>query len=370
VVTVTPNASGYLAGPDGAAYFNVTRTDDGCRAEEMQLSQVAGNVYAQLGDAQSNGLNASAISTLQVGMSVSQGMQVFTHDSSRATFALPLGGDNQAAVAINGRTTIEIGAYCRDSSGKLHIVLRASKPGQVLVKWPPNANADIKITTPAGDVSSVHTRYFISVDVDGATSLIGLEGTARFTDSQGGSVDVDAGKRVTVTEGQRVSGMIPVAVQGQVDPRLVAMLEPAGTAASFGASNTSSSTGSGSFDLATYSPWLIAAGAGILLLAVVYGFALTRSRSRKQVPMSAPPAMPPMPIMPVVDPFASVAAQYQWMRGEMAAGRMSLQQCNAMLAGMTVRDVYGRTWMLNGNDGHWLVYDGRQWIYANPYQPG
>jgi hypothetical protein len=85
------------------------------------------------------------------------------------------------------------------------------------------------------------------------------------------------------------------------------------------------------------------------------------------VPMSAP--MPMAMPMPMQDPFVAVEMQYQWMRGEMAAGRMYPQQANATLAQMTVRDAYGYTWMLNGYDGRWLVYNGREWVPANPHQP-
>ena len=73
----------------------------------------------------------------------------------------------------------------------------------------------------------------------------------------------------------------------------------------------------------------------------------------------------PVPMQPQ-DPFSAVEAQYQWMRGEMAAGRMNIQQASAMLSGMTLRDAYGRAWMLDANSGQWMVYNGTQWVYANP----
>ena len=84
------------------------------------------------------------------------------------------------------------------------------------------------------------------------------------------------------------------------------------------------------------------------------------------------PAQPgaPLGVAASQSPFSAVEAQYQWMRGEMAAGRMSLQQCYAMLAAMTLRDAYGRAWMLNVNDGQWLVYNGHEWVRGDPHQLG
>jgi hypothetical protein len=334
------------------------------------LSQMEGTVLAQLNSTQVAEPSRLPLSYLQPGMGLSQNMQVITTDG-RATLTLPLGGEKQALLALNGDTTVQIGTYCRDSSGKVHIVLLVSKPGQLLVQWPPDANAEIKISTPSGDVSSVHTRYFINVDKDGTTSLTGLEGTARLTDAQGATVDVDAGKRLTAAPGQPVSGLTPVDAQGQVDPRLLAILtgSPApsttGASSSSGPAQPSVNSVNG---VPSYIPWLIAAGAGVLLLALLLLVVLRRPRVPQPV-MSAPGPSGTVP-MPPPNPFTAVEAQYQYMRAEMAAGRMTQQQCGAALASMTVRDAYQRTWMLDGNTGQWLVYDGRAWVPADPRRSG
>ncbi|HMA36045.1 MAG TPA: hypothetical protein VKY74_16400, partial [Chloroflexia bacterium] len=368
VVAVTPHASGYLAGPDGDAYFAVAHPGDACQAQALLVGQVQGTVLAQLNSTQVGGKNLSPFSMLQPGMSVTPNMQVLTHPSSRATFSLPLGGTDAAQVALNGDTTVQIGIYCRDAAGKVHIALLVSNPGQVLVQWPPNANAEITIHTPAGKVSSLHTRYFINVDKDGTTSVTGLEGTARLTDSQGATVDVDGGKQVSVAAGQAVRGVVPGAAQGQVDPQLVAILAAGAAQPPSGVSSTAASStsppASKPLIITPYIPWLIAAGGGLLLLGLGLVFVLARARARRPALSAVAPAgtVP----MPPAAPFAGIEAQYGYMRTEIAAGRMSLQQCEAALAQMMVQDAYGRTWMLNGNDGRWLVYNGREWVPAEP----
>jgi|GEM_PF-4535376 len=82
---------------------------------------------------------------------------------------------------------------------------------------------------------------------------------------------------------------------------------------------------------------------------------------------SSPPPPPPYSPNPNnLNQFQRVQMEYARLRGELAAGRMTLQQYEAAVNAMRVQDQHGRYWMMGTVDGLWYVYDGRSWWRADP----
>ncbi|HKP51205.1 MAG TPA: hypothetical protein VJ183_00990 [Chloroflexia bacterium] len=125
---------------------------------------------------------------------------------------------------------------------------------------------------------------------------------------------------------------------------------------------------------------------GVSLFAVlVLAIALRRPRAPQlpaQGPYPTPSLMgqqPPIPPMPThaAPPNPAHAAQFRWaeqeysrLRGELTVRRMAPQQFEAAVRRITVKDAQGRHWMLNAQSGRWLMYDGRAWVWADPYRQG
>jgi hypothetical protein len=157
------------------------------------------------------------------------------------------------------------------------------------------------------------------------------------------------------------------------------------------------SKSSGGPDLALIT---ILGGVGLVMMAGL-GFVLVRAR-RSRIPqaVAGSPYMPTMPGQPPVPPGQglppqpwnqfptppqlppfpgsinpAIQANFRWseqeygrLRGELAARRITQQQYHEMLQRLAVRDGQGRSWMLDGQSGRWLLYDGRAWVYADPYR--
>jgi hypothetical protein len=68
------------------------------------------------------------------------------------------------------------------------------------------------------------------------------------------------------------------------------------------------------------------------------------------------------------DPFRRAEEEYLRLRGELDAGRITLETFDAALrASMIEQD--GRWWMLGANSGVWYVHDGTTWAEAAPPAP-
>ena len=147
---------------------------------------------------------------------------------------------------------------------------------------------------------------------------------------------------------------------------------------------------------------LLSLGLALFGVAVLAGtFVMTRRSRAWQGPTGYPPAsvpphaqqgprIPPLPPVPPMrpaaggpppmpgthsaagvrampgNPFAGAQKEYERLRGELTAGRMSAQQFEAVVRQVRVKDAQGRTWMLASNTGEWLVYDGRTWVPGKP----
>jgi hypothetical protein len=92
-----------------------------------------------------------------------------------------------------------------------------------------------------------------------------------------------------------------------------------------------------------------------------------RPRSQ-QPPMSPSPTHLPSTMNPAIQAnFRWCEQEYQRLRGELAARRISPQQYHETLKRLAVRDAQGRSWMLAPDTGQWLIYDGRAWVPGRPY---
>ncbi|MGB8646708.1 MAG: hypothetical protein WCF84_15820 [Anaerolineae bacterium] len=68
--------------------------------------------------------------------------------------------------------------------------------------------------------------------------------------------------------------------------------------------------------------------------------------------------------------FQRAEDEYFRLKGLMATGRVTHEQFEAALKDLMFQDVQGRWWMLGAETGQWHVYDGQQWVLAQPPSPG
>lgn len=74
--------------------------------------------------------------------------------------------------------------------------------------------------------------------------------------------------------------------------------------------------------------------------------------------------LPPPP--PPPDAFDQVAASWQTLQAQLAAGQIAAPAYAAAAANLRVTDGWGRTWALTPDTGAWTVWDGQQWVPAEP----
>ncbi len=68
-----------------------------------------------------------------------------------------------------------------------------------------------------------------------------------------------------------------------------------------------------------------------------------------------------------MDRFRQVEDEYYKLRGQLAAKRINRQQFEAALQSLVFQDAQGRHWMIGMDSGKWNVYNGQQWVQADPY---
>lgn len=64
--------------------------------------------------------------------------------------------------------------------------------------------------------------------------------------------------------------------------------------------------------------------------------------------------------------FHRVEEQYWHLKGQLAVGRITREQFGAALQQLMLQDAQGRCWTIHPDSGKWLVYDGQQWVQAEP----
>ncbi|MGA7731413.1 MAG: hypothetical protein WCD37_09090 [Chloroflexia bacterium] len=84
----------------------------------------------------------------------------------------------------------------------------------------------------------------------------------------------------------------------------------------------------------------------------------------------APPVYPPANMGAVFNPFQGAEQDYWRLRNALAVGQIPIQQYQALVRQLVVRDARGYSWMLGEADGLWYVYDGRAWVRADPGRSG
>ncbi|MGB8645293.1 MAG: hypothetical protein WCF84_08645 [Anaerolineae bacterium] len=82
-------------------------------------------------------------------------------------------------------------------------------------------------------------------------------------------------------------------------------------------------------------------------------------------PMNAPqPAVTPPAL---VARFHQVENQYLILKGKLAVGRITRAEFETALGEWMVQDAQGRYWMVGVESGEWHLYDGANWVRADPY---
>ncbi|MBI5878244.1 MAG: hypothetical protein HZB53_11395 [Chloroflexi bacterium] len=71
--------------------------------------------------------------------------------------------------------------------------------------------------------------------------------------------------------------------------------------------------------------------------------------------------------MPDMDArFRAAEEAYFALRGKLSTGRIARAEFDAELRALTVQDAQGRFWALGADNAQWHLYDGTQWVAANP----
>src|SRR5437867_8008614 len=69
------------------------------------------------------------------------------------------------------------------------------------------------------------------------------------------------------------------------------------------------------------------------------------------------------------DRLQRLETEYFALRGKLEAGRITRAEFDAALKTLMAQDAQGRYWTINAENGQWLVYDGKQWVAAQPSAP-
>jgi hypothetical protein len=106
------------------------------------------------------------------------------------------------------------------------------KPGNIVIDRKVSAGASpdyrIEVVTPTVAIADLRTRYFVDVEEDGATTVAVLDGSVSVARPEGGAgIEVMAGEQITVHVGEIPERSRVLALQGQVDPRLVDVIDAA-----------------------------------------------------------------------------------------------------------------------------------------------
>jgi len=70
-----------------------------------------------------------------------------------------------------------------------------------------------------------------------------------------------------------------------------------------------------------------------------------------------------------VSQFTEAEQRYRELEERLVRGELTEDAFLSQVSHLRVVGDDGRRWMLSGRSGHWLVYDGQRWVFADPTQP-
>ncbi len=244
LVVVTARATGY---GDGAAtaYFLVGGEALSCvplpfdvlhvKGQPIASSLIPHNTIPPLssgGSKSGQPISVPRASPITAGNKLTQAMSVQTGAQDQVVLSLPFEGGGEVRIAVDASTELKIGAFCKDASGKVKLVLNVDNPGKILINIDnPQGGAsplNYKIVTPRNSVTSVGTRYAVAVDEQGATTVACFDGTVLVSDLSGANTaQVPAANQLTVQIGNSPNQTQLTPRTLAVDPALEAMLNQA-----------------------------------------------------------------------------------------------------------------------------------------------
>lgn len=71
-----------------------------------------------------------------------------------------------------------------------------------------------------------------------------------------------------------------------------------------------------------------------------------------------------------VDQFKAAEDEFARLRGDLTAGRLTLEQFHNALKQGKVRDSLGREWAVGAETGKWYVREGGRWVQSDPFETG
>jgi hypothetical protein len=243
VVGVIARATGY---DDGAAtaYFLVGGEALSCVPLPFDVLHIKGQPTASSlitpnsippisagGPTTGQTISVPKASPIAAGNKLTQDMSVRTGAQDQVVLSLPFEG-GEVRIAVDAATELKIGAFCKDASGKVRLLLNVDNPGRILINIDnPQGGAlplDYKIVTPRNSVTSVGTRYLVAVDEQGATTVASFDGTVLVSDlSDANTAQVPPANQLTVPIGNSPD-QTPLAPRTlAVDPALQALLTEA-----------------------------------------------------------------------------------------------------------------------------------------------
>ena len=211
LILAKPDAKGFTQFVDSQAYVAVQQGKGQCALQEFEVGAVAGAPSTT----HTPNLDPSMFSgptALKQGARLTQGTVLTTKGNDKVALQLPFGDGAGIQVTLQGNTTLRIASFCKGANGHVRLRLIASNPAQFSLQTvnPGAVPLDYQIITPTAVITSVKTRYRITVDLQGVTTVVTEEGEVL----------------VTPTNPALPPLSVPAVKQAQIGPTSVSPLKP------------------------------------------------------------------------------------------------------------------------------------------------
>ncbi len=269
-------AKGYADGADSAPVL-IAEADAACTPLQFQVGQVAGSPSVSF-PVKSELLGSR---TLSPGSNLAVGASMDTRAGDRVELRFPLGVTASVRVVVGERSNVRVAKYCLDPKGTIQLRLQTNNPSNVLVRTVSldKVNVNFSIETPAMQIRSKSTLYYVAVNGQGATTVVVQEGVVQVNDWDGmGAADLQPGQQITV-------GLEETAVRSKIVP---ATLKPE--------PELERILSESSLDILV--PGIIGLGLAVFGLGMCAALVLLRFRQRRAapVPSARPLELPERPL--------------------------------------------------------------------------
>ena len=184
LILARADTRGYTQLLDSQAYVAVQENTAKCPLQEFEVGAVAGEPST----IHTPNLNPSLFNgpvLLKQGARLTQGSVLTTKGNDKVALVMPFGDGAAVQVTLRGETTLRIASFCKGANGRVKLRILVSNPAQISLQTiNPGVGAaplDYQIITPTAVINSVRTRYRITVDRQGVTTVVTEEGEVLVT---------------------------------------------------------------------------------------------------------------------------------------------------------------------------------------------